>query len=78
MSGQTEKKLSRREMARLRREERRRLFEKRQTFQCGVLSGSRIPLIYEPAGDGEWKDRANGKVISHEHLQSYLVRFRLI
>ena len=78
IQGQPEKNLSRKELARLRKEERRRLFEQRLAFQCGVLSGSRIPLVYEPAGDGEWRDKVSGRLISHEHLRSYLVRYRLI
>ena len=68
------KKVSRRELARRRREERRRLFEARQPFQCGMLSGRKIPLGYEPSGESEWQESASGRLISHERLQAYLKR----
>ena len=72
------KKGSRRELARRRREERRRLFESRQPFQCGMLSGRKIPLVYEPSAESEWKETASGRLISHERLQTYLMRYRFI
>jgi hypothetical protein len=71
-------KVSRRELARRRREERRRLFESRQPFQCGMLSGRKIPLRYEPSGESEWKENASGRLISHERLQAYLKRYQFI
>lgn len=74
----TGKKISKKEMARRRREERRHLFEQRQAFQCGKLSRSKTPLVYEPVGDREWKDNVSGRVMSQEHLQAYLMRYRFI
>ena len=73
-----EKKISRKEMVRRKREERRRLFEQRQSFQCGRLVRSKTPLMYEPVGDKEWKDSMSGKVIPQEQLQAYLIRYRFI
>lgn len=72
------KKGSRRELARRRKEERRRLFESRQPFGCGMLSGRKIPLMYEPSGESEWQESASGRLISHERLQAYLKRYRFI
>ena len=77
-SSKPEKKVSKRELVRKQRSERRRLFEQRQSFQCGFLVGGKTPLIYEPAGEKEWKDKANGKIMSHERLQDYLTRYRFI
>lgn len=73
-----EKKNSRKEVVRRLREERRRLFEQRQSFQCGRLLRTKTPLMYEPVGEKEWKDSLSGRVISHEHLQDYLSRYRFI
>ena len=72
------KRLSRRELFRRRREERRRLFETRLPFQCGLVLPARKPLVYIPLEDGSWRENYSGRVISHERLQQYLVRFRLI
>jgi hypothetical protein len=72
------KLLSKRELYRRRREERRRLFETREPFQCGVLLPKRKPLIYIPVDDGNWKENSSGRVISHERLQKYLSRYRFI
>jgi hypothetical protein len=77
-SGPPEKKASIRELIRKLRAERRRMFEQRQSFQCGFLAGGKMPLIYEPTGEKEWKDKSNGKVLSHERLQDYLIRYRFI
>ena len=74
----SEKRISRKELARRHREERRRLFEQRQSFQCGRLLRTKTPLMYEPVGDKEWKDSVSGKVMSHEYLQGYLIRYRFI
>lgn len=74
----SEKKISRKELARRQRDERRRLFEQRQSFQCGRLLRTKTPLVYEPVGDKEWKDNVSGRVISHEYLQGYLIRCRFI
>ena len=73
-----EKKLSRKEQARRQREERRCLFEERQSFQCGTLVRSKTPLVYEPVGEKEWKENLSGKVMSQEQLQAYLMRYRFI
>ena len=73
-----EKKLSRKEQARRQREERKRLFDERQSFQCGTLVRSKVPLMYEPVGEKEWKDSLSGRVMSQEQLQAYLMRYRFI
>ena len=70
--------MSKKELIRRQRVERRRMFEQRQSFQCGFLVGGKMPLIYEPAGEKDWKDKANGKVLSHERLHDYLIRYRFI
>ena len=72
------KRLSKREVYRRRREERRRLFETREQFQCGVLLPKRKPLVYTPLKDGTWKENPSGRIISHERLQEYLTRYRFI
>lgn len=72
------KPLSKKEATHKAREERRRLFEERQPFQCGVLSHARTPIIYMPAGGADWKESCSGRVISHERLQQYLTRYKLI
>ena len=78
-TGELSKKLlSRRELFRRRREERRRLFETRLPFQCGLVLPARKPLVYIPLEDGSWREDYSGRVISHERLQQYLVRFRFI
>ena len=72
------KRLSKREVYRRRREERRRLFETREQFQCGMLLPKRKPLVYTPLDDGNWKENPSGRVISHERLQEYLTKYRFI
>ena len=72
------KRLSNRELYRRRREERRRSFETREPFQCGMLLPKRKPLIYTPLDDGSWKENPTGRVISHERLQEYLRQYRFI
>lgn len=74
----TTKRLSKRELYRRRREERRRSFETREPFQCGMLLPKRKPLIYTPLDDGSWKENPTGRVISHERLQEYLRQYRFI
>ncbi len=61
-----------------RREMRRRLFEARKPFQCGIRSGRKIPLFYEPSGENDWKESDSGSLISQERLQDYLRRYRFI
>lgn len=78
LSPTSEKKLSRKEHARRQREERRRLFEERCSFQCGTLVHSKTPLMYEPVGERDWKDNLSGKMMSQEQLQAYLMRYRFI
>ena len=73
-----EKKLSKRELFRKHREERRRLFETRLPFQCGLVLPARKPLVYTPLEDGSWREDYSGRVISHERLHQYLVRYRFI
>lgn len=78
-TGELPKKgLSKRELFRKRKEERRRLFETRLPFQCGLVLPARKPLVYTPLADGSWREDYSGRVISHERLQQYLVRFRFI
>ena len=72
------KQLSKRELFRRRKEERRRLFETREPFQCGVVLPKRKSLVYTPLEDGMWKEAPSGRVISHERLQEYLTRYRFI
>jgi len=72
------KHLSKRELVRRRREERRRLFETRLPFQCGLVLPARKPLVYTPLEDGSWQENHSGRVISHERLQQYLVKYRFI
>ena len=72
------KRLSRRELFRRRREERQRLFETRLPFQCGLVLPARKPLAYTPLEDGSWREDYSGRVISHERLQQYLVRYGFI
>ncbi len=72
------KRLSKRELFRQRKEERRRLFETREPFQCGLVLPARKPLVYTPLEDGCWRENPSGRVISNERLQQYLVRFRFI
>jgi hypothetical protein len=72
------KRLGKRELYRRRREERRRSFETREPFQCGLLLPIRKPLIYEPMDDGNWKESPTERVISHERLHEYLRHYRFI
>lgn len=58
--------------------ERRKMFDERKPFQCGVLSKSHIPVIYVPTTEGTWKENHTGRIIPHEKLQNYLKRFSLI
>ena len=73
-----QKRLSKREIAKRNREERRRLFDERLPFQCGLLLPEREPIIYTPTEDGSWKDSTSGRVVPHEQLQSYLKRYQFI
>jgi hypothetical protein len=78
-NGNTEsKRLSKRELVKRNKEERRRLFDERLPFQCGLLLPERKPIIYTPTEDGGWKDSTSGHIISHERLQSYLKQYRFI
>ena len=72
------KPFSKRELHRRRREERKRLFETREAFQCGMVLPKRKPLVYTPLEDGSWQENPSGRIISHERLQQYLVRYRFI
>ena len=71
-------RLSKRELYRRRREERRLSFETRKPFQCGLLLPKRKPLVYTPLDDGNWKENPSGRVISHERLQEYLRLYQFI
>ena len=70
--------LSKKELYRRGREERRRSFETREPFQCGMLLPKRKPLVYTPLDDGSWKENPSGRVISHERLKEYLSQYRFI
>ena len=72
------KPVSRKELYQRRREKRRRSFETRQAFECGLMLPKKMPLVYEPLEDGNWKENPSGRVIPHERLQQYLTRYRLI
>lgn len=72
------KPLSKKEIYRERKEERRRSFETRQQFECGLLMPKKMPLVYEPLEDGSWKENPSGRVIPHERLQQYLTKYRFI
>jgi Family of unknown function (DUF6011) len=72
------KQLSKRELFRRRKEERRRLFETREPFQCGIVLPKRKPLVYTPLENGSWMENPSGRVISHERLLEYLTRYRFI
>ena len=72
------KPLSKKEIYRKRKEERRHSFETRQPFQCGLLLPKKMPLVYEPLEDGSWKENPSGRVIPHERLQQYLTKYRFI
>lgn len=72
------KQISRRELSRTHREERRRLFETRLPFQCGLVLPARKLLVYTPLEDGSWQETYSGRVVSHERLQQYLVKYRFI
>lgn len=69
---------SEREVANSSREERRRLFDERKPFQCGLLLPERKPIIYTPTDDGGWKNNNSEGEISHDQLQSYLKRYQFI
>ena len=72
------KPISKRELFRRARDERRKLFEERRPFQCGILTRTHTPLIYLPLGESGWKESHSGRVIPHERLQAYLKQFSLI
>ena len=72
------KRLSKKELYRRQREERRHSFEMRVPFQCGMLLPKRKPLVYMPLDDGTWKENLSGRIISHERLQEYLKRYCFI
>lgn len=60
------------------REERRRCFEERKPFQCGVLLPERKPIIYTPTVNGDWTNNSSESIIPHDQLQNYLKRYQLI
>jgi hypothetical protein len=72
------KRLSKKELYQRRRDERRRLFETREPFQCGMIMPKRKPLVYTPLEDGTWRENPSGRVVSHERLQEYLTKYRFI
>lgn len=72
------KRISKREITRRKKEERRRRFEARLPFQCGMLVASRRPLVYLPIPDDKWKEDHSGRTIPHARLHDYLLRYGLI
>lgn len=72
------KPVNKKEFHRRQREERRQAFKTRSRFQYGVAIPKNVPLIYEPLADNAWKEYPSGRVISHERLERYLNRYRLI
>ena len=58
----TPKRPSKRDLAKQNQEERRRLFDERLPFQCGLLLPERKPIVYTPTEDGGWKDSTSGRV----------------
>ena len=72
------RQMSRRELFRKQKEERRRLFETHLPFECGVILTTRKPLIYTPLENGYWQVGPSGRIISHGQLQVYLKRYQLI
>ncbi len=73
-----EKKLSNKELARQRREERRQRLEQHEPFECGILLPRRVPLVFVPLDGSTWKEDPSGRMISHKHLQEYLKRYHFI
>jgi hypothetical protein len=72
------KLLNQKELVWQRRDERRRLFETRLPFECGLVLPARKPLVYTPLDNGLWQENHSGRIISHEWLQQYLVKYRFI
>jgi hypothetical protein len=60
------------------REQRRRLFEERKPFGCGIFAKTRKPLIYVPTENGSWKEDCSGREISHDRLKGYLRKYQFI
>jgi hypothetical protein len=60
------------------REQRRRLFEERKPFRCGIFAKTRMPLIYVPTENGLWRENSTGREISHEWLKGYLRKYQFI
>ncbi|MGE5464828.1 MAG: DUF6011 domain-containing protein [Syntrophothermus sp.] len=60
------------------REQRRRLFEERKPFRCGIFAKTRKPLIYVPTENGLWKEDWSGREISHDRLKGYLRKYQFI
>ena len=73
-----EKKFSKRELARRRREERRQRLERHEPFECGILLPKKVPLVYVPVDGSTWKENPGGRTISHDLLQASLKRYQFI
>jgi len=56
------------------RARRRRKFEGRQAFQCGLSGRTREPLVFRPTPDGGWTS-SSGYTTGHEALERYLRRY---
>ncbi len=72
------KGISKRELIRRKKQERRRRLEARLPFQCGILVASHRPLVYIPLPDDTWKEEHTGRTIPHARLQDYLQRYVLV
>ena len=72
------KQLSKRELFHRRREERRRLFETRLPFQCGLVLPARKPLVYTPLEDGSWQENPSGRIVTNDRLRIYLMSYNFI
>ncbi len=72
------KKMSKKELGRRRREERRQRLERHEPFECGILLPKKVPLVYVPVDGSTWKEDPGGRMISHDLLQDYLKRYHFI
>jgi len=56
------------------RERRRRQFQRRRAFQCGLNARTREPVVYSPTPEGGWTN-TEGYTTSHAALEKYLRRY---
>jgi hypothetical protein len=72
-----ELKCSRRERILAARRVRRVAYENRQSFQIGLNSRTKEPVIYSPTPEGAWKTN-DGYQATHEALGKYLRQYGMI